>query len=60
MKRFFDDFKKVRIYALVCLIGYAVFLWVTISNYRIWGDDNQAKEQAATRGFTRSNNFYHK
>lgn len=58
--KLFNNQKTVVAYALLCAIGFSVFLWASVSNYRLWGDDNQTKEEAVTRGSSRTNSFYHK
>lgn len=58
--KLFNNQKTVIAYALICAIGVSVFVWASVSNYRLWGDDNLTKEESVTSGRNRTNSFYHK
>lgn len=58
-----DDILKIKYYVIACAFGYLLFLLSGIYGVRILGDDNEAKEEAVTKGgqsHSHTNHFYHK
>jgi len=54
-----NDFKKMKVYAIICAIGYVCYVCASISGYRILGDDKEEQIQpGSARAGTHS--FYHK
>jgi hypothetical protein len=58
MMNLWNDLKRMKIYMLVCAVGYTIYLVASLNGHKIIGDDNETELQTGTH--TNGQRFYHK